>query len=235
MGWATAIQGGLQLGGALLGQHAANKASSAEQEAANKALELQQQMWQQQQANLQPFMGYGAGAGGLGGLSQLMGGDYSGFMNSPDFKARVQFANDQFNNGAAAKYRLFSGGAQNDRDELNQNLAAQGLGDYRNALMWGANLGQNAAAGVGQAGQNYANQAGNLYGQIGNAQASGALTNANIWGQTLGGLAGLAGSAFGNPSKSAYTGSYGGGNDAAQFGLPTPVAPYSYGSGGKYF
>lgn len=197
MGWATAIQGAIGLGTAFLGKKQSDKATNAQVNANQQALALQQQMWQQQQQNLAPFMQYGQGAGGLGGLASLMGGDYSGFMNSPDFKARVQFANEKFNDASAARFRLFSGGAQNDRDELNQNLAAQGLGDYRNALMWGANLGQNAAAGVGQAGQNYANAAGNLYGNIGNAQATGYGNTAGFYtglGGLLGNLAGGMGS-----------------------------------------
>ena len=35
------------------------------------------------QANQQPYMQ--AGTQALGGLSQLANGDYSGFMNSPDY------------------------------------------------------------------------------------------------------------------------------------------------------
>jgi hypothetical protein len=129
-----------------------------------------------------------------------MAGDYSGFMNSPDFKARVGFANDQFNNGAAAHYRLFSGGAQNDRDELNQNLAAQGLGDYRNALMWGANLGQNAAAGVGQAGQHSADAVGGYLQNQGQTSAYNALNQGQNNANTISGLGSLLGSYLGRSS-----------------------------------
>lgn len=198
MGWAAAAQGAIGIGSALLGKNQADKATDAQVNSAQQGLDLQKQMWQQSQANQQPYMGYGQGAGGLGGLSALMGGDYSGFMNSPDFKARVDFANDQYNNGAAAKFNLFSGGAQNDRDELNQKLAAQGLGDYRNALMWGANLGQSAASNQAQSSQNYANQASGLYGLQGNAQATGYGNTAGL-GMGLGGMLGnmVGGSAYG--------------------------------------
>jgi hypothetical protein len=205
MGWAAAIGGIATLGSALLGKKASDKATSAQVNAQQQALDLQQQMYQQQQQNLQPYMGYGQGAGGLGGLSALMGGDYSGFMNSPDYMAArdaMQYAGDH---GAAARGRVFSGGFAKDMAEAQGNLASQYLGNYRNALMWGANLGQNAAAGVGQAGQQYANSASNAYGNIGNAQASGALTNANIYGQALGGLAGLLG-ANSNKTASSYNG-----------------------------
>jgi hypothetical protein len=201
-----------------MSSNASKKASGAAMSAEDKKLALQQQMWEQQQHNIQPFLDYGGNS--LGGLGKLMGGDYSGFLNSPEFKARVGFANDQFNNGAAAKFRLFSGGAQNDRDELNQNLAAQGLGDYRNFLQWGANLGQNAAAGYGQAAQNYANQAGNAYGAIGAAQGANALTQANVWNSTLGGLAGLVGANSGSPFASSYGNNslYGSGSNYADKG-----------------
>lgn len=130
------------------GNSAARKAADAVKDGNNQAIGTIGDYYDKGAAGYQPYLQYGQGAGGLGGLQGLAGGDYSGFMNSPDFKARTMFANQQFNDGAAAKYRLFSGGAQNDRDELNQNLAAQGLGDYRQFLQWGAGMGQQSANGL---------------------------------------------------------------------------------------
>lgn len=228
MGWAAAVQGAVGIGSALLGKHASDKATSAQTNAQQQALALQQQMWQQQQANNAPFMQYGQGAGGLGGLSALAGGDYSGFMNSPDYKAAIASQMNAMDHSAAANGRLFSGGYAKDLGDAQANTAASFLNNYRGSLQWGANLGQSAANNQAQMGQNYANQAGNAYSNIGNAQASGALTNANIYGQALGGLAGLAGQAFKSPTAS----SYGGGSNASQFGLPSPVANTSFYSPG---
>ena len=220
MGWGAALGGIATIGSALLGKSASDKATKAQTNAQQQALALQQQQWQQQQQNLQPYMGYGTGAGGLGGLSALMGGDYSGFMNSPDYLAAQKAMQYSLDHGAAARGRVFSGGFAKDAMEAQGDLASQYLGNYRNALMWCANLGQNAAAGVGQAGQNYANQAGNIYGNIGNAQASGALTNANLYGQTLSGLAGLFGA---NSNKTAS--SYGVAAPAPQISYEQPSMP----------
>lgn len=206
MGLSTAILGGASILGGLLGKKASDKATDAQTNASQQNLALQQQMWQAQQANLAPYNTFGQGSAGLGGLQQLANGDYSGFYNSPDYMSArdaMQYAGDH---GAAARGRVFSGGYAKDMAEAQGNLANQYLNSYRGSLQFGANLGQNAAAGFGQAAQNYANQAGNAYGAIGNAQASGALTNANIYGNTLGGLAGIFGAQQQqNKTASSYT------------------------------
>lgn len=208
--------------GGLFGKHESDKATDAQVKAQKEALALQREMWQQGRADQQPYMQFGQTQ--LGGLQSLLNGNSDGFMNSSWYKAGLKQANDEFNNGAAAKFRLFNGGTQNDRDQLNQDYAlTHGIAPYAGMLQWGANLGQNAASGVGQMGQNYANAASGLYGNIGNAQATG-------YGNTAGivtGLAGLLGNQF--AGKSAY----GGGSNASSFGLPAPVAPYANTSWGQ--
>lgn len=224
MSWGyVAVAAATVIGGAM-SSNAAKKASKAQQGSAQDQLDFQKWIYEQNRGNQQPFMDYGQGAGGLGGLSALMGGDYSGFMNSPDFKARVQLSNDQFNNGAAAKYRLFSGGAQNDRDTLNQQLAAQGLGDYRNALMWGANLGQSAASGQAQSGQAAANGMASAYANMGNAQANGAIGQGSAWASTLSGLGQAFSGYMGGQNAGTATSAYGGGANAPNYGLPATAS-----------
>ena len=210
MGWGSAIG----VVGGLFGASQQRRAADAQAKASEAAIAEQRRQYDQMRADQSPFMQYGQGS--LGGLNSLMSGDYSGFMNSPDFKARVQLSNEQFNNGAAARYRLFSGGAQSDRDALNQNLAAQGLGDYRGFLQWGANLGQNAAAGVGQAGQASANQIGGYLQNRGDAQASAYGANAGL-GYGLAGILGQQPWAQNNMFGSSYGGGYGTGSGGAPF------------------
>lgn len=218
MGWGAAI-------GGLVGLYGANqqkKAASAQQQAGKDALALQQQMWQQQQANLGPYMQYGAGAGGLGGLSSLMAGDYSGFENSPDYIYARDEMRDGIDASAANVGRLYSGGQNLDLARHLNGLASQNLGNYRSALMWGANLGQNAAAGVGQAGQQYANAAGGLMGNIADAKGTGYGANAAM----ASGLGGLLQGVFANNSQ-----------PQSSYGIPGPVDPYAntnYGQSGWF-
>jgi hypothetical protein len=65
------IAGGTSLASAAIGSHAAGKASDQQQESADKALALQQQMYQQQRADVAPWRN--AGGQAVTTLSGLMG------------------------------------------------------------------------------------------------------------------------------------------------------------------
>jgi hypothetical protein len=94
----------------------------------------------------------------------LNGGDYSGFLNSPDYLAARDQGVGTIDRSAASRGSLFSGGHEKDLSQFNQGLASQYLGNYRGSLFNMAQLGANAATQTGQFGQNAANN-------IGNAQA----------------------------------------------------------------
>jgi hypothetical protein len=207
MPWGYAIAAAGTIAAGYLQGDASKDAAKDANKGQQEGIDWLKQVYGDSQGNFNPYIDYGKGS--LGGLSKLMGGDYSGFMNSPDFKARVGFANDQFNNGAAAHYRLFSGGAQNDRDELNQNLAAQGLNDYRNFLMNGAQMGQNASAQLGSIGTGTGAQIAQGYGNMGLQSAYGTIGQGNANTNTLNGLASI----FGDYVKTrSSNSSYGGGS-----------------------
>ena len=81
----SAVSAGAGIGSSLIGAHAANKAAQTQADAATQAQQLQYQEFQQQQANLQPWLKAGTGA-----LSQLSaglqpGGAYSA-QNYPQFQ-----------------------------------------------------------------------------------------------------------------------------------------------------
>ncbi len=195
MGWGTGIAVGGQILGGILGNNAAEDAQDAQTEAAQAAIAEQRRQYDQSRMDQMPFMQYGLGQ--ISGLEALMRGDYAGFENSPDYKyARDQMIYGQ-DHSAAARGRLQSGGYALDLAQGLNGLASQNLGNYRNSLQWGANLGQNAASGIGQLGAQAASNIGSAYGQIGQAGAQGAYDRANNWNNTIGGLAGLAGSYFG--------------------------------------
>ena len=83
-----------------------------------------------------------------------------------------------------------------------QGLASQQLGSYRNSLFNMAQMGQNAAVGAGGMGQQSANALGSLFAGQGQAQAAGAVNQANAWGNALQGLAGVAGQYAGQRQSS---------------------------------
>jgi hypothetical protein len=182
---------------------AAKKASSAQQQASDAAIAEQRRQFDAFQANEAPFMQFGQNQ--LAGLGALNAGDYSGFENSPDYL----YARDQalygIDHSAAARGQLYSGGHSLDLAHELNGIASQNLGNYRGALQWGANLGQNAASGVGQAGMNSANQIGGYLQNAGDAQASGYLAQGNNNANLLNQLGQTASSYFGNRSAGTPT------------------------------
>lgn len=210
MSWgAVAIAAGSVIGGALSNK-GAKDAAKAQGAAGDAAIYEQRAAREQFQQNIAPFLN--AGQQALPQLNALASGDYSGFLNSPDY----QFANQQglqaLDRSAAARGSLFSGGADADRIAFGQGLASQQLGTHRNYLMNLASMGQNAAVGAGTAAQNTANSIGSILQNQGQAQAAGAINSANSWGNALQGVAGAAGnylgqrgSAYQNATASPYS------------------------------
>lgn len=98
---------------------------------------------------------------------------------------------------AAARGRLGAGGTLRDLTEFNTQLSAtivpqlqqQRFSQLFNVL----GLGANAATGQGQAGLQTASNIGNLFGNIGQAQAQGAINQSNAITGGIGNLAGIYG------------------------------------------
>jgi hypothetical protein len=130
------------------------------------------------------------------------------FMNSPGIQAGLQLGQQALERSAASKGTLLTGGTLKDLSAFANDYASQKYGDVygrafgeyqdakntffqnqgnlfnRNFSL--AQLGENAATQSGLQGQNYANAAGNLYGDLGNAQSAGTIGSANAWMPTLG-------------------------------------------------
>jgi hypothetical protein len=203
--------GGSSTGSALpavaQGAGAAAAAAIQAQEAQN-ALAFQQQMWQQQQANVAPYIQAGNTTTG-----QLMNGISNGTFGTPQtFTAPTlaqaeqmpgyQFAQQQGDlgilEGAAATGGNISGGTMQALSQYNQNLATtnyntmynQALAGYQanlagNQQAYGqlyqpSTMGASAAAGLNITGSGVAANTGNIMSNIGNAYASGVtgVTNA---------------------------------------------------------
>lgn len=192
------ILGGAALAGAVIGGVATNNAAHTQANAANNATQLNQQIYQQNQQNLRPYMTMGTGAGQT--LSSMLapggqltrsftGADYLA-NKDPGYQFQLQQGQQALQGSQAAGNGVLTGTALKDLMAFNQNYAATG---YQNAfnrwqsqntnvynrLMGMSQLGENAAAGAGNTGATIgANMANSMIG-AGNASAAGQIGTAN--------------------------------------------------------
>lgn len=187
------IGGGILSG--ILGSQATSSAADAQQQAANNALMLQQQMWKQGQKNLQPYMTGGNNA--LATLSQLygLGGtpdaataaklrDY--LTSLPGYQFTLGQGIQGIDRSAASKGTLQSGGTMKDAMAYATGLADSTYQNYINQLYGLAGLGQASAAGQAA---NSVNASGNMANALlaaGQANAAGTIGGANAWAGGIG-------------------------------------------------
>lgn len=198
--WGAAIIAGGALVGGAMQSSAAKKAAKSGNAAAQAGIDEQRAAREQFQNNISPYLTLGQSA--IPQLQALNSGDYSGFMNSPDYLVARQMGAEQLDAGATANGNLWGGGADADRIKLGSDLATLNLGNYRNSLMGTISLGQNAAVGAGSLGQQSANQISGLYGNIGQNNANSAINQGNAWSGAIGNIAGAAGQYFGGRQSS---------------------------------
>lgn len=198
---AAVVTGAVSAYGANKQAGAAKDAANAQSRAGQLGIDEQRRQFDTFQGNIQPYLQTGGMANSQ--LQALLGGDMSGFKADPGYQFRLDQGMQAKDRGAAARGGLFSGGHQADLATFNQGLAAQEYGSYWDRLMGATQLGQNSAVGAGQLGQQSANSIGNLYGNIGNAQAGGAINSANAWSNGLAGIAGAVGQ-YAGARSSAY-------------------------------
>lgn len=205
------------IGGGLSGQTAADASLSAaqmQQQSATYAANLQNQQFQQLQQNLSPYMNLGSSA--IPQLQQMLAG--GGFQFNPTQQQLEQTPGYQFtlqqglkgvDNSMSAKGLNLSGAQAKGISQYTTGLADQTYQQqYQNALTnyqtnYGnlanlVNMGQNSAAGVGQAGMQNATNVGNTLMSGANAGAAGQVGAANATTQGSQNLlsAGLAAMAF---------------------------------------
>ena len=198
LGGPTGALIGGTLGGGIDAGNAAQSAADTQVAGADRASQLQYKMWQEQQAMNKPWLEAGGRA-----LTKLEGAvDYTPFSYDkmtadPGYAFRLSEGQKALDNQAAARGGLISGNALKAATAYGQNMGSQ---EYTNAfnryqterqaklgpLQSLAGVGQTTAAGLGQAGQNYANNVGQNYLGAANAQAAGQVGSANAWNQALG-------------------------------------------------
>ena len=190
MGVAT----GLAIGGSLLQGALGSRGARAQRKAAEQNSQLYGSRYAETQGQFQPYQQ--AGTDSLSRLQAVNNGDYTGFMQSPDYQAALGQGLEGVDRQAAARGLLGAGGTDADRISFASNLATQNLGNYRNSLMGLVNNGAQMTGQLGQLGLGYT---GGQTGQT-SAAADARASGYNAWGSAIGQAAGGFGSMVGGNS-----------------------------------
>lgn len=198
------------VGGSLLSANAqanaASDAADAQAQASNADIAQRQRQFDAVQAILHPYVQ--AGTSALGKQQDLIGVNgaqpqqaaITELQNSPYFQAMLKQGENSILANASATGGLRGGNTQAALAQFSPSLLAQVINDQYSKLGGLTSIGQNAAAGVGNAGMTTANGAGAALQQQGAAQAGAALAEgkaqASMWNapfQALGAYYGMGG------------------------------------------
>jgi hypothetical protein len=151
--------------GGIAAGSAAKEAAQTQAASADKALELQRDIYNKFMEMNKPY--YEAGVNALG---QITRGEVTA---EPGYGFRLGEGMKALERLQASRGNLLSGGAMKAGQRFAQDLASEEYGKSFNRLANIAGIGQTAASQAGTAGQNYAGQAGELGMQGANALVSG--------------------------------------------------------------
>ena len=210
--------------------YSASKASDQQAQAAANALAFQQQVYQQNQTNLSPYIQTGTSANyslaslyGLptpgnpnGGGAASTNAAYQAFTQLPAYQFPFQQGSLALSDQLNAQGKQQSGAQARETQQFGQGLASQYLmSNYVNPLMQLSRQGQGAASSLAGSNVQSGQQVGNSYGNIGAAQASGTMGVGNSLAGGLNNLATYSALANGGSGSGTYSlsgPSWGGGN-----------------------
>ena len=242
------------LGSAGIGAWSASNAADKQAQAAQQALGFQQQVYNQNQGNLKPWINTGqnanytlAGLYGLptpdnpsGGAAGVNAG-WDAFTKLPAYTFPLQQGNLSLERQLNSQGRTQSGAQARQTQQFGQGLASQYMmSNYVNPLLQLSGSGQQAAGALAGYNNQSGQQIGQSYGNLGTAQGAGIMGMGNA---ISGGLNNASSSlalysALGKGGNGNSSPTYGGGNawsgDAwggtAQNPLPG-LSPSDYGAG----
>jgi hypothetical protein len=210
MAWvAVAVAGGTLIGGIYSSNQAskaAGQASGAQVDATNAGIAQQNKQFEAIQSLLKPYVD--AGTGALTGQQNLLGlnggtaqkSAIDALQSSPQFTSLLAQGENSILQNASATGGLRGGNTQAALGQFSPALLAQIIDQQYGRLGGLSSMGQNAAAGVGNAGMQTGNNISNLLQQQGAAQAGGFLAQgkaqagyANAFTNALGGFFGAGG------------------------------------------
>jgi hypothetical protein len=185
---------GSSIGGAIEGQESASQAANIQSASAQGGIDEQRRQFDAIQKLLQPYSQ--AGQGALGQQQALLGlsgapaqqGAISALQGSPQYTAMLQQGENAMLQNASATGGLRGGNTQAALAQFRPALLAQTIQDQYARLGGLTSLGQNAAAGVGNAGMQTGANVANLMGQQGAAQAGGVLAQNQLGNAVQGGF-----------------------------------------------
>lgn len=211
---------GASIVGGLLGSRASKKAAQTQADSANRASEIQKEMYDQTRKDLDSYRVAGGNA-----LEQMMGKmapqgyfnqTYTGqaLYNDPSYKFRLQQGLDAVEQSSAGRGNLLSGATLKALNNYAQDYASQ---EYSNAynrfnadqtnqynrLSNLIGMGQNAAVQQGNAGMQTGQAVANNTMAGANAIATGQIAQNNAWTNTLGQLGTIAGAYYDNRNRGA--------------------------------
>ncbi len=205
MSWvAAAVAGGSLLSG-IMGADAAGDASDAQTASAQAGIDENRRQFDTVQKLLSPYVE--AGGRGLVGYENLLGTNgvdaqgraVSAIEQGPLFGRLAQQGNDAILANASATGGLRGGNTQaalaNSRTDILSRLIDQQLGRFGQL----AGVGQNSAAGVGNAALGTGNNVSALLQQQGAAEAGGTLAGTNAITRAIGNIGGIGATRFGAP------------------------------------
>lgn len=261
VGVGSAVAG---IAGSAMQSSAASDAANTQAQAANNASQLQWQQFQQMQQNLQPYMQLGpqnipglqSQLGRLQGMQFSFNPTMQQLEQTPGYQFTLNQGLNTVNNQLAAKGLNLSGAqargiadyttglASNTYQQQYENALKNFMTNYGvqsdayNRLSGLVGLGENAAAGVGNAGLQTASTAGNFLTSGANASAAGQIGSANALAGGLGSAAqgGLLYGLLGNNGLGAgggggfYGNPFSTGLSSPQIQAPAGLSAFGYGS-----
>lgn len=223
MAWVAVAVVGSQVVGSMISADAqsgaADAAAGAQTAASQAGIAEQRRQFDAIQKLLQPYVD--AGNKGLTGQLDLSGANgataqqaaIDALKQSPAFTAAQDLGQRSILANASATGGLRGGNVQAALAQFSPALLAQTINDQYSRLGGLTSIGQNAAAGVGNAGMQTGNSVATLLGQIGSAQAGGALAQGRATAGLANGMTGAIGQFVGMRGMGGGGGTGWGAND----------------------
>lgn len=179
--------------GAAASISASNKASKTARDVATQNNALQQDIYNQNKATLQPFVNTGTKATqsieallGLGGDTNAANSAFDAYKGSTEYTSRFNEGQRAVTAALGGKGLLDSGAAQKALLKYGQTFASNEFGNYIGNLQTQQQTGLGAAAALTGNGQNYANAVSANNNNAANTAANAALSNAGAVNSVLG-------------------------------------------------